>query len=92
MGFSASEASIPNVNFFGRFVAPWNLGEFAHVAHCSPACFLSVDPMEAGRLSFLYFLDLVHLVNSAKGAVSLEFRWHFHYNYPVFISNTITIC
>ena len=93
-GFLALKAPEPDVDLLGGLIAARHLGELAHVADLAPACFLAVDPVEAGRLAFLDLLDLVYLVVPAERTIRCEFRWHFHENFTddPWVSNTYIIC
>ena len=75
---STGDTAVPDVDLLRRLVAAGHLGEFTHVAYFSPACLLTVDPVEAGCFAFLYLLNLVNLVIPAERAIGVEFRWHFH--------------
>ena len=75
---STGDTAVPDVDLLRRLVAARHLGEFTHVAYFTPACFLTVDPVEAGCFAFLYLLNLMNLVSPAEWAIGVEFRWHFH--------------
>jgi hypothetical protein len=73
MCFFARDTPVPYVNLLSWLVASGNLGKLTHVPDTTTPCFLTVDPVKAGGLSFFNLLNLVLLVTATKRAVSPEF-------------------
>lgn len=73
MCFLAGCASVSYIDLLSRLVASGNLGELTHVPDTATACFLPVDPVQAGGFPLLDFLNFVQLVTATKRAVCLEF-------------------
>lgn len=83
MGFSALFAPVTHVDLLGRLVSSRNFTEFTTVTNIAAACFLTVNPVETGRLAFLYPLNLVLGVFPAVWAVGVKFYWFLHEYLPL---------
>ena len=78
VGFPTNGTTVPDIDLLSGLVASRDFRELAHVTYFTSASFLTINPVEAGRLTLLDLFHFMGLVISAERTICLEFHWHFH--------------